>query len=102
MIAMMPTPDEMLRRLIALDGEPHLAERFFPVVVQRLAAKELAGAGVVMGLMLATAEYCKELPEVMEKALMISLSDYVRTLVDEPQVQQDALETLRAIGLPVT
>lgn len=51
----LPDHEEMLRRLVAVDDNDHLQERFYPILLQS-AGRQLVGQGVVMMFTLAISD----------------------------------------------
>ncbi len=57
----LPEHDDMLRRLLSVEDEPHMVERFYPLIL-KYAGQKRAGGGIVMMFALAIADYTKPLP----------------------------------------
>jgi hypothetical protein len=90
----LPAYDDLRQRLIAVDNEPHVVEKFYPHIL-KLAGQEQAGLGVALALTLATHDYTAGLPPVLARVVQLRLPNYVRAIVDDPQVQADALSGLQ-------
>lgn len=99
-IITMPDPDEVLRRLIEVNNNPHLVERFYPIVQTKLADREQTGTGVVNALHLAAYDYTEDMPSLMMRGLLVGLYRYVRALLDGTGALDDALSALSDLGLP--
>lgn len=99
-VATLPDADEMMRRLIAANDEPHAVEKFYPRIVSSMADRPQTGMGVVMGLHLAVADYTVGLPPIMGRLMLDSIHLYVHALLDGTEILDEALGTLEELGLP--
>lgn len=93
----LPDAAEFTRRLHTVDDEPHRVEKFRPRLVAR-AGTEMTGRGFAMALHLAVEDYAAGMPPIVADALRRELGSYVRTVVDDPAVQRDALHTLTELS----
>lgn len=96
----LPDADELTRRLVAINDEPHLVERFYPRLA-RYAGQERTGMGVGMSLVLASDDYTRGLPSVVAVQMRMILHTFVPALTDDEGAQGDALAFLARAGLPV-
>jgi hypothetical protein len=92
--ATLPDRAELLRRVTAVDNDPHIVEKFYPHILEH-ASQEKTGLGVALALALAAANYTADLPEVLGRVIEVRLPSYVRAIVDDPQVQADAIAALQ-------
>jgi hypothetical protein len=90
----LPQHDELLSRLTAVDSEPHMVERFYPHILTS-AGQEKTGLGVALALTLAASDYTDGMPPVLARVVLLRLPSFVRAIVDDPQVQAEALAGLR-------
>lgn len=97
-IITIPDADELLRRLIAIDDEPHLEERFYPRLLP-LAGQERVGRGIVVALTLAVADYTEGMPPFMRTALEMRLHEFLPAFTDDADVLAEARDLLVACGL---
>jgi hypothetical protein len=90
----LPDRNNLARRLAQVDNDPHTIEKFHPHILKD-AGQEKTGLGVAMALALATSDYTAGLPPILAAVVQLRLPEYVRAIVDDPQVQADALASLQ-------
>ncbi len=81
----LPSREEMLRRLIGVIDEPHLRERFFPLLLKS-AGEERVPEGIILMLSLAIHDYTEGMPPVMTKLMYMRLPEFIDALVKDEQV----------------
>lgn len=75
----LPDEAEMLERLKAVSDEPHLVERFYPILLKN-AGQEKTPQGVELIVALAIYDYVKDLPPVMSALMNMRMEDFVEAL----------------------
>lgn len=75
----LPDEAEMLERLKAVSDEPHMVERFYPLLL-REAGQQKYPEGVKLMVALAIYDYVKDLPPVMSSLMNMQLEDFVEAL----------------------
>lgn len=93
-----PAADEFLARLRAIDDEPY-ADVFYRLLLP-VAGLEQAGAGVANRLVLAWADYTAGHATTFTQVVAMRLHTFVPAFTDDPQIQSDALDHLKAAGFP--
>jgi hypothetical protein len=81
--------DRMLERLIAVDGNAHAQERFYPLLTKS-AGRKLNGMGVVNVIQLALYDYCQDLPAICGVLMQIQVPDLIVAIIDDDEVVNDA------------
>lgn len=89
----LPNREEMQQRLLAVDDNSHLQERFYPLLLQH-AGEEKVARGVVMLLALAIYDYTSGMPPVMSGLMYMKADSYIDALVDDPEVAEAAKASL--------
>ncbi|MFJ7997558.1 hypothetical protein ACIQ7D_10490 [Streptomyces sp. NPDC096310] len=86
----LPDHDEIVRRLLTVNDEPHMRKGFYPRIAAKAGAT-LNGRGVAFALRLAVADYMAGgPPSPMNRILEELLPAYVTVLVDDTDVRADA------------
>lgn len=93
----LPNRDDMQRRLLAVDDNSHLQERFYPLLLKH-AGEKLVAQGVVMLLALSIHDYTEGMPPMMSGLMYMRADDYVDALVDDTEVA-DAAKSFLAEAL---
>jgi len=83
----LPNHEEMLQRLLKVDGNPHLQERFYPILLKS-AGQERVAQSVVLMLALAIHDYVKGMPSVMTDLMYMQAPQFIDALVDNPEVAE--------------
>lgn len=91
--------EELTDRLVTIDDNPHLQERFYPRLM-KLAGQELYGEGIVNALVLAVADYTEGQPPIMTTLMHMRLHQFIPAFTTNPLALADARAQLTAIGLP--
>jgi len=91
----LPTHDEMLDRLKSVDADPHMIERFYPLLLTK-AGQEQTGIGLAITLQLAITDYTNNMPPILAKVLQMRLPQFVEAIIEDPQTRADALTALDA------
>jgi hypothetical protein len=94
-----PDAEELTRRLIGIDNEPHMIEHFYPKLMS-LAGTERAGGGIVTGLVLAVNDYTEGMPPFMAQVMFMKVHQFLGAFTDNPEVLKEARNHLAAAGLP--
>ncbi|KKQ93177.1 MAG: hypothetical protein UT66_C0023G0001 [candidate division CPR2 bacterium GW2011_GWC1_39_9] len=85
----LPNREEMEKRLLAVDDNSRLAERFYPLLVKH-AGQERVATGVVMMFTLAIHDYTEGMPTMMAALLHWRIDKYIDALVDDKEVAEEA------------
>ncbi len=85
----LPEREEMLRRLVAANDEPHYQEGLYPLLLKNAGQQRIAG-GVVTMFALAIADYTKDMPGTMRSLVFMSVPDLIDALVDDKEVADEA------------
>lgn len=75
----LPDEAEMLDKLKAVNDNPHMVERFYPILLKN-AGQERTPDGVKLMVALAIYDYVKDLPPVMSTMMNMELDDFVEAL----------------------
>ena len=78
----LPNREEMLARLIKVNDEPHLRERFYPLILEHAGETKVA-MGVVMLLALAIHDYAEGMPPMMESLFYMQIDDFIDAVVGD-------------------
>lgn len=95
-----PRGDELTAHLRAICDEPHM-DTLYQRVVRNLAGKELTGMGIGNGLIFAWVDYTADLPTPVQMTTKLLLPRFIPACTDDPDVQAEAREHLRAAGFSV-
>lgn len=95
-----PERDELLARLCAIDDDPHLVERLYPLLL-KVAGQRRVGAGIAVHLALCAADYGTGQPHIMYTVMSMRLWIFIPAFTDDPDAQAEALAHLESSGLPV-
>lgn len=98
-IITVPGAEELASRLIAVDSEPHLQERFYPLLM-KTAGQPRSGEGIVIALMLAVSDYTQGQPPIMATLMHMRLHQFLGAFTDDEEVLAIASAHLNAAGLP--
>ena len=94
----LPDRDEMLQRLLKVNDDRHVQERFYPILLES-AGQERTARGVVLMLTLAIHDYVEGMP-VMSDHMHMLVPRFIEALVDDKEVAEQAesflQETLEA------
>jgi hypothetical protein len=75
----LPDGEEMLRRLVAVNGDAHYQERFYPLLLKS-AGKRLRPPGVVLMFTLAVRDYAQGASPVLATQAYMEVPDFVDAL----------------------
>lgn len=92
----LPARDDMLARLIKVNDNAHYQQKLYPLILES-AERELNGAGVVMMMQLAIADYTRGMPGMMANLLQLDLKVYIGAIVDDDEVLMDASDFIDTI-----
>lgn len=79
----------MLTRLLKVNGENHLQERFYPILLKNAGSQKVA-QGVVLLIQLAIYDYLQGLPPMMEPIMQMMVPDLIKALIDDEGVASEA------------
>ena len=92
----LPNREEMLQRLLKVNNEGHLTEKFYPILL-RDAGQQRVGAGVVMMLALAIHDYTEGMPPIMANAMYMKAPEFIDALIDDKEVAKNAKDFLQEV-----
>lgn len=96
----LPERDDMLRRLLEVEDNPHAQQKFYPILLQS-AGQQRNGMGVIMMLQMAIHDYTVGMPSVIAVAMQMLVKPYVEALVDDEEVKADAFKMIDEISAEV-
>ncbi len=85
----LPTADIMHSRLLKVDDEGHLQERFYPKLLKH-AGMEKVPMGVVMMLQLAIYDYVKGMPPMMGKYMNMRMPELIDAVCPDEESAKEA------------
>jgi hypothetical protein len=85
----LPNKDEMLARLIAVNDNSHLQQKFYPRLLKDAGTVKVP-MGVVMMLTLAVHDYTAEMPPMMAGILSMRLPDFIDALIPVSKAAEEA------------
>lgn len=85
----LPTTDEMLKRLLKVDDNGHLQQKFYPKLL-RQAGQQKVPMGVVMMLQLAIHDYTEGMPQVMSATMNMRMPDFIDALCPDEESANEA------------
>ena len=85
----LPDKDDMLKRLVMVDNDPHLVERFYPILLKNAGQKRVA-QGITMMMILAIHDYADGMPPLTSALMVMYAPKYIDALVDDVDVAQEA------------
>lgn len=85
----LPKKDEMLRRLLLVNNNSHLQQKFYPLLLEQAGVEKVA-LGVVMLLQLAIFDYTKGLPAVIGGTLNMQMPNFIDALCPDEEVAEEA------------
>lgn len=88
-VVVLPTREEMERRLIDVDDNAHLRERFYPLLLAS-AGQERVAPGVALMMAFAIEQYSKGMPPGMRRLMYLRAPEFVTALVDDQAVATTA------------
>lgn len=90
----LPDRETMFQNLVEVDDMHHLQERFYPILLERAGETKVA-RGVIMMLALAIRDYSNDLsfPEMIQDSLLNRMEFYLRALIEDEEVLNDAITT---------
>ncbi len=92
----LPSKEKMLERLITVNDNAHLQEKFYPKLLMHAETEKVA-MGVVMILQIASCEYTKGLPAVMTVVLNMNMPAFIDALVEDKEVAAEAKKGLEKV-----
>ena len=85
----LPNREEMLARLLKVNDNSHMQEKFYPILLEDAGQKRVA-LGVVTMLALAIHDYTKGMPPIMASTLYMEAPHFIDALVDDPEAAKEA------------
>lgn len=89
----LPERAEMFRRLLALNSNPHLVKYLYPRFLA-CAGEERTADGVVLLVTTTMQDYTSNMQPVMLRLTLNLAPLFVRLLIDDPDVEAEALASL--------
>ena len=98
-VVTLPNRDKMMRRLMRVNSDPYLHRNLYPLLLKD-AGKEYSGPAIVTILLYALSDFAQggrlmAIPRI----LRMNPDDYIKALVEDPQVRREALASLRSAGI---
>ena len=87
-----PNRSDLQARLLAVDNNPHLQEKLYPVLYES-AGKDKCPEGVVMLLLLALYDYTRGIPPLMFTVMSMRADEFITALCGEDTTAADAAIT---------
>lgn len=88
-VIILPSREEMLARLLRVNDNSHMQEKFYPILLKD-AGQERVALGVVMMLAMAIHDYTKGMPPIMASTLYMEAPHFIDALVDDPEAAKEA------------
>jgi hypothetical protein len=85
----LPNREEMLKRLLLVDADGYLVEKFYPLLLKD-AGRQLVAKGVVMLFIQTLHDYTDGMPPMMWSVMFSRVPDYIDALVDDKEVATEA------------
>ncbi|MDO8407699.1 MAG: hypothetical protein Q7S95_00470 [bacterium] len=85
----LPERDDMLAKLVAVNGESHLRQKFYPLLLKHAGEPKVA-MGVVMLLQLAIDDYTEGMSPVMVASMNMWMPQYIEALCPTETAVQEA------------
>jgi len=85
----LPSQDEMLQRLLTVDDDNHIQQKFYPMLLQAAGSQKVA-VGVVMLLQLAMYDYTESLPPAIGAIMKMQMPSFIDALCPDGEVAKDA------------
>ncbi|MBI2415569.1 MAG: hypothetical protein HYV33_02825 [Candidatus Kerfeldbacteria bacterium] len=85
----LPSKDEMLQRLLKVDDNSHLQQKFYPKLLKEAGSQKVA-MGVVMLLQLAIYDYTEGMPPAMGAVMNMRMPDFIDALCPDEEVAKEA------------
>ena len=87
----LPSKDEMLQRLLKVDDNSHLQQKFYPKLLEEAGSRKVA-MGVVMLLQLVIYDYTEGMPPMMGAVMNMRMPDFIDALCPDEEVAKEAKE----------
>lgn len=81
--------ESMAEQLAAVNNEPHLRERFYPILTAQ-AGRRLNGMGVIVTIQLAISDYVRGMPAMMAVLMDMQTLEFARAIMPDDEVYADA------------
>lgn len=92
----LPNKEEMLKRLITVDDNSHLQQKFYPLLLRYADSKKVA-EGIVQMLNSSIIEYCKDMPDAVYAVMLLKTDDYIDALCDDREIAEKAKAFLKEV-----
>ena len=79
----------MLQRLLAVDANSHLQQKFYPSLTKH-AGEEKVAMGVVLMLQIAIGDYTKDLPRMFASMLNKKMNNFIDALCPDEEIAAEA------------
>ena len=76
-------------RLLAVDDDPHLQKRFYPLL-ERRAGRRLNGVGVLNTILFSIYDYAGEMPSAVATVMKVRMDEWINALCPDTVVAEDA------------
>jgi hypothetical protein len=85
----LPSKEEMLQRLLKVQNDSHVQERFYPLLTKHGGEPKVA-MGVVLMIQLAIYDYTQSMPAVMVSLLNMQMNDFIDALCPDAEIAAEA------------
>lgn len=85
----LPPKEEMLQRLLKVDDNSHIQQKFYPLLTKHGGEQKVA-MGVVVMLQLAIHEYTKGMPAMIVSLLNMRMNDFINALCPDEENAAEA------------
>lgn len=90
----LPGQETMRARLLQVDDNSHLQERFYPKLLAN-AGQERKPEGVVLMIVLAISDYTKGMPPFMANIMTLRAEEFIDALIMDEKMAEQAKEIYR-------
>lgn len=93
-VFMLPSKEEIMKRLNSLNYDSHLTERFYPLIA-RNEFQPVNTFGINMIISLALEDYCKEMDTSVKAVMIMLIPQFIDKLIDDDEIKKEALKNIR-------
>lgn len=85
----LPSKEEMLQRLLKVDDNSHVQQKFYPLLTKHGGEQRVA-MGVVLMLQLAIHDYTQGMPAMIVSLLNMRMNDFIDALCPDEEIAAEA------------
>ena len=86
---MLPDRDTMLQRLLKVNNDQSMQERFYSILLKQAGHKTKVPEGIVTILALAIYDFVNGMPPVMSPLMYMLVPDFIDALVIDPKMAEE-------------